>query len=381
MKGSDHLAKRRPNGDGMVRKRKDGRWEGRIIAGHKSNGKPIYKSVLAKTQKELVTKLNRLKESLDGVELTDGGQITLSEWLDIWMEEYKAKTLRPTTFRSYKTIIEYHIKPILGKKNLSRITETDVQKLYNRKKDKNGLAASTVRHIHLVIHQAMQTALRRGMILFDPTAAAVLPKKDVTEKTVLQKHQVDKLLDNLKNDPIWYEFFFTELMTGMRRGEICALKWCDFDSESGTLHIRRSVRYEKGEPVVGETKTSEGSRNIILPESVKNMLAERRKTVQGEWIFPNPFRCGRPVEPQSAYNRLQKALKETGLPHIRFHDLRHTFATMAAANGVDPRTLAGILGHTNASFTLDVYTHITTDMQKNAAKITEDYVADILGGI
>ena len=375
------MAKRRPNGDGMVRKRKDGRWEGRIIAGHKSNGKPIYKSVLAKTQKELVTKLNRLKESLDGVELTDGGQITLSEWLDIWMEEYKAKTLRPTTFRSYKTIIEYHIKPILGKKNLSRITETDVQKLYNRKKDKNGLAASTVRHIHLVIHQAMQTALRRGMILFDPTAAAVLPKKDVTEKTVLQKHQVDKLLDNLKNDPIWYEFFFTELMTGMRRGEICALKWCDFDSESGTLHIRRSVRYEKGEPVVGETKTSEGSRNIILPESVKNMLAERRKTVQGEWIFPNPFRCGRPVEPQSAYNRLQKALKETGLPHIRFHDLRHTFATMAAANGVDPRTLAGILGHTNASFTLDVYTHITTDMQKNAAKITEDYVADILGGI
>ena len=162
--------------------------------------------------------------------------------------------------------------------------------MYNRKKDKNGLAASTVRHIHLVIHQAMQTALRRGMILFDPTAAAVLPKKDVTEKTVLQKHQVDKLLDNLKNDPIWYEFFFTELMTGMRRGEICALKWCDFDSESGTLHIRRSVRYEKGEPVVGETKTSEGSRNIILPESVKNMLAERRKTVQGEWIFPNPFR-------------------------------------------------------------------------------------------
>ena len=381
MEGSDNLAKRRPNGDGMVRKRKDGRWEGRMIAGHKSDGKPVYKSVLAKTQKELISKLNRLKESLDGVELTGEGQTTLSEWLDIWMAEFKSKTLRRSTFGSYETVIEKHIKPTLGKKSLSRITESDVQKLYNGKKEKEGLSSSSVRTIHLILHQAMQTAQRRGMITCDPTSAAVLPKRETTCKTVLQKQQIRVLLDSFKEDPVWCDFFKTELMTGMRRGEICGLKWCDFDNCSGALHVCRTIRYEKGELIVGETKTSEGNRVIMLPDSIKETLVKRRNYVNDEWIFPNPFVRGVPVNPQSAYNRLQRALRETGLPHIRFHDLRHTFATMAAANGVDPRTLAGVLGHTNASFTLDVYTHVTTEMQKNAAKITEDYVADILGGI
>ncbi len=374
------MAKRRPNGDGMVRRRKDGRWEGRIIAGHKSDGKPIYKSIFAKTQKEMTEKLRRLKESLDGVELTDSGQITLAEWLDKWMAEYKMKSIRSSTVRTYQNAAD-HIKPVLGKKSLSRITEADVQRLYNDIKEKYGLASSSVRRVHLILHQAMRVALRRGMILYDPTAAAVLPKIETTEKTVLQKQQIEKLLDNLKSDPIWYDFFYTELMTGMRRGEICGLKWSDFDPETGALAVRRSIVFEKGELVVGDTKTNRGNRVITLPESVKNLLSERKKKVCDEWIFPNPYKHGQPVNPMSAYCRLQKALKETGLPHMRFHDLRHTFATMAASNGVDPRTLAGILGHTNASFTLDVYTHVTTDMQKNASTITENYVTDILGGI
>jgi integrase len=379
VKGCDNLAKRRPNGDGMVRRRKDGRWEGRIIAGHKSDGRPIYKSVLAKTQKELSEKLNELKTAHNGVELTEGGDISLSAWLDKWMSEYKSRTVRPTTYKSYVNLIERHIKPVIGKKKLSRLSETDVQKFYNDKLN-DGLSASSVRAIHMVLHQAVNAALCCGAVLHDPTDGAVLPKREVFEKSVLSKPQTDALLNNLKDDPIWYDFFCTEVMTGMRRGEICALKWEDFDENNGTLHIRRSVHYEHGEPVTGDTKTSEGNRTIVLPATVLEMLIDRKKRIGGEWIFPDPFKAKRPVIPQSAYIRLQKALKEAGLPHIRFHDLRHSFATMAASNGVDPRTLAGVLGHTNASFTLDVYTHVTTDMQKNAAEKIGIYITDVLGG-
>ena len=118
---------------------------------------------------------------------------------------------------------------------------------------------------------------------------------------------------------------------------------------------------------------------MILPRGVVKLLAERRKSSLTEWIFPNPLKPEMPMNPQSAYRRLKKLLGETNLPDVTFHELRHTFATQAASNGIDPRTLASILGHTKASFTLDTYAHITTDMQRNAAGIVGNYITDIFG--
>ena len=125
------MTKRRPNGDGMIRKRTDGRWEGRIVVGHKENGKPIYKAVLAKTQKELIPKLNQLKETYTGVELTENSRMTLGEWLDKWLNEYKTPVLRSSTVHSYRNHIENHIKPHLGDKVITQVTTADVQKMYN----------------------------------------------------------------------------------------------------------------------------------------------------------------------------------------------------------------------------------------------------------
>ena len=118
---------------------------------------------------------------------------------------------------------------------------------------------------------------------------------------------------------------------------------------------------------------------MILPRGVVELLAKRKKSALTEWIFPNPSKPELPMNPQSAYNKLKRLLKQANLPGITFHELRHTFATQAASNGIDPRTLASILGHTKASFTLDTYTHITTDMQKNAAGIVGNYITDIFG--
>ena len=189
-------------------------------------------------------------------------------------------------------------------------------------------------------------------------------------------------MEVIKSDEKWYDFFYTEITTGLRKGEICGLKWEDFDEHSGTLKIRRSVgRLKDGVLPVGETKTETGTREIILPPSTAELLTRRKENIVGIWIFPNLCNPEEPMNPQSAYTHLKILLKRAELPLIRFHDLRHTFATHAIAGGVDAKTLSGILGHTNASFTLDTYTHMTTDMQKNAAKIVGNFMDDIIGGM
>ena len=152
-----------------------------------------------------------------------------------------------------------------------------------------------------------------------------------------------------------------------------------------SLMLCRNATAKKGGGVsIGETKTDTGNRLIYLPESTVKMLKKRKKQALTEWIFPNPYRPEDPLLPNSAYQKLKKILKSAGLPNIRFHDLRHTFATHALTSGVDAKTLSKILGHTNASFTLDTYTHVTSDMQERAANIvgnfTENLFGDIIGG-
>ena len=165
----------------------------------------------------------------------------------------------------------------------------------------------------------------------------------------------------------------------MRRGEICGLKWQDFDDKTGRLHIHRSVSNRKGGGIrVGETKTESGARTILLPPSTAEILKQRKKKSYSEWIFHNPTVPELPMNPSSAYRHLKTLLKNAELPLIRFHDLRHTFATHALNSGVDAKTLSGILGHTNASFTLDTYTHMTTDMHRKASGVVGGFLEEIM---
>ena len=197
---------------------------------------------------------------------------------------------------------------------------------------------------------------------------------------ILTETQLDTFMKAIEKDKLWHDFFYTAVTTGLRRGEICALRWEDFDTKQGTLHVRRTLHKEKGRPyTTGDTKTYAGTRKLVLPPSTAQLLRERKKTALTEWIFPNPIKPEQPTDPGAAYNRLKVLLKQAGLPDIRFHDLRHTFATHALSSGVDAKTLAGILGHTKASFTLDTYTHTTGDMQKRAAEIVGGFLTDYLG--
>ena len=384
------MGKRRPSGDGMVRKREDGRWEGRIVIGHKENGDPIFRYLSAGSQKALVERLNRERNIYQGVDLTEDSRMTLGEWLDRWLEERVAPSVRESTLESYRYHIRHHIKPRLGSKPIGKITADDVQKLYREIQNcgriqedpvwGHALSGSTVRRLHGVFHMAMDAAVRAHLIPKNPTEGVTLPKKETVPKQVLNDAQLERFMKEVQNDPIWHDFFYTELTTGLRQGEICSLMWSDFDEAHGTLSVRRTLHIQKGGRLVtGETKTGTGKRTITLPPSTAGLLAQRKKSSYSQWIFPNPLRPEQPANPNAAYNHLKTLLKRAGLPSIRFHDLRHTFATHALASGVDAKTLSGILGHTQASFTLDTYTHVTGDMQRQAAQVMDAFMTDIFG--
>ncbi len=378
------MAKRRPSGDGMVRKREDGRWEGRIVVGHKDNGDSIFRYVSAKTQKALLEKLHKSIDEYDGAELTEDSRMTLGEWLDIWLKECAEPSVRPSTYKGYLGYAERNIKPYLGSKQISKVTAADVQTLYRKLQREGGvgggaLSPATVRRIHGVLHQALNVAVDRHLIVKNPTDDVTLPKKVTAAKTILNDKQLERFMEAIKADERWHDFFYLEITTGLRRGELCGLMWTDFDAAKGTLTVRRTLHNKEGGGYyVGETKTGAGRRMIKLPPSTVQLLSERKRTSISQWIFPNPIHPEDPIMPNSGYTRMKKLLAEAGLPNMRFHDLRHTFATHALTSGVDAKTLSGILGHTKTSFTLDTYTHVTGDMHRKASGIVGEFMNDFV---
>ena len=373
----------------MVRKREDGRWEGRIVIGHKKNGDPIFRYIYADTQKELTAKLRQNITAYQGVDLTEECRMTLSEWLDRWLEQMTA-VLRPSTLDHYRSDMAHHVKPYLGQEKLTQITASDLRKLYDNLKKQGrvhprpgqscGLSTTTVHGIHTTLHHALKSAVDQLLLPHNPTDHVEPPKVAHKSMTILNEEQLDTFLAAVEQDPVWKDFFYTELTTGLRLGEICGLMWSDFDARKRTLSDKRTIHKEKGGRLVtGDTKTYAGTRTIVLPDSTAELLRGRKKNSYSVWIFPNPLKPEAPINPSTAYRQLKAILTENSLPDLRFHDLRHTFATHALANGVDAKTLSGILGHTKASFTVDTYTHTTTDMHKKAAEIVGGFLTDYLG--
>ena len=381
--------KRRPQGDGTIRKRNDGRWEARIIIGHKNDGSPMYKSAFAKTQKSALKQLHQLLDLYRDVDLTEECRMTLGEWMDKWLDEYMIFAIRESTLDSYRGMVNNQVKPFIGNKQLASLTTADIQKFYNKIKKEGRvrehpvhgktLADSMVRSVHMMLHEALDLAVKERLLAKNPTNGTTIPKCNYPEKQILVDNQLETFLEAIRGQEYWCDFFYVEVMTGLRRGEICGLKWQDIDFEENKLRVKRSVSVKRGGGVnIGETKTETGVRCIEMPPSVADLLKNRKQSAITEWVFPAFLNPEQPIHPQAAYRKLKVILKNAELPMIRFHDLRHTFATHATQGGVDPKTLAGILGHTNASFTLDTYTHVTSDMQKSASAIVGNMMKNIM---
>ncbi|MCM1233990.1 MAG: site-specific integrase [Ruminococcus flavefaciens] len=193
-----------------------------------------------------------------------------------------------------------------------------------RQDGQGGLSSGTVHGIHVVFHGALRAAQEADLIIENPTEKVSPPKPSVPSKKILNEEQLGIFMETIEADEIWHDFFYTELTTGLRRGELCGLKWQDFDEVSGTLKVCRTVHQEKGGVLTAwDTKTEAGRRTIILPPSTVELLRKRKEIALTEWIFPNPLKPEEPMNPGTAYDRMKALLKQAKLPSIRFHGLRH----------------------------------------------------------
>ncbi|EOS64310.1 site-specific integrase [Oscillibacter sp. 1-3] len=379
------MAKRRANGEGSIRKRKDGRWEGRYTAGRDPvTGRTIYKNVLGKTQAEVKAKLKSAIEK-SGVQSLRTERYTVGQWLDTWMENYAKLQVRPSSYKTYQGFIDNHIKPTLGDISLEKLTSMDLQRLYkhllesgrvecteSRSKPK-GLSVKTVRNINQMISTALNCAVEQRLISSNPTKGCVLPKLERKEMKILPPESLGTFFEEARRSGV-FELYYVDLATGLRRGELLGLKWSDIDLDKGIIYVRRQILRQNGEVVEAPLKTKNSYRSIAIGADAIKVLKGMEQ--RDEYVFPSPY--GGPMSPDSVLHMLQRVLKRAGLERIRFHDLRHTFSVLALQNGVDVKTLSAMLGHYSAGFTLDTYAHVTTSMQKQAANTVGNFLSDTL---
>lgn len=354
---------KRPTG---VRQRPDGTWEARLEVG-RQGGRRVQKSYYGRTMEEAVEKRDRARAlALDGM-LPPSSRLTVGEWLDRWLR-HKAPNLRRKSLQGYELNIRLHLKPHLGAVRLEKLTPLHVQALYDELLAQ-GLSRRSVEYVHAVLHGALAHAVRLGLLVHNPADRVVVPRPGRREMRALGPEEAQRLVDALAGDRL-QPLFLLALLTGMRQEEILGLKWEDVDLEGGVLAVRRTLQWARGGRIVwGEPKSETSRRTLPLPPSLVQALRHHRTRQEWERRRAGPAwqehgvvftrEDGRPLRPEFVYRYLQRTLAAAGLPRVRFHDLRHTFATLAASEaGADSKRIAHLLGHSTTRLTDDLYRHV-----------------------
>ena len=330
------MPKRRANGEGNIRKRKDGRWEGRYTVGHDpETGKAIIKNVLGKTQAEVKEKLKKAIEENVGIDYGKAKTYTVGSWLEVWMENYAKIKLRPSTYKTSQGFLKNHIKPQIGSIPLADLTSLGLQRFYKHlldggrvdrieaKKKPKGLAPKTVRNIHQMIGSAYNLAIEQKLVTRNPAQGCALPKVEHKEMKTLTADQLSAFFREARDSGV-FALYYIDLTTGLRRGELLGLKWLDIDLEKGDLRVQRQIGRIDGKIIEMPLKTKNAYRTLPLSADAINVLMQqRRKTGNSEWVFLSP--TGGPMSPDSVLHMLHRILKRAGLPKVRFHDLRHPY--------------------------------------------------------
>ena len=369
------MAKKRANGEGSIRKKPNGRWEGRYTQGiDPSTGRAIQKSVSARTQAECKEKLAKAIRDNRGIPVNHNEDYTVAEWCRLWFETYSKPVIRPNTAKTYENMIENHIVPAIGGIKLKRLTAIQIQKMYNDSKTKGrvqrfekkidtALSGSTVRRIHMVLSSALKQAVKERIIPYNPCNNCRIPPKEKKEMAIIPPEKLGVYLSEAEKYGV-LPMFFLELSSGLRRGELLALRWDDLNVRDRILSVSKQVTRIDGELVITEPKTKNSVRKVALSQqAVALLVREHEQHPDNPILFPSP-RTGGYWSPDAVSRINRKLLAKAGIEErVRFHDLRHTFATMALSSGVDVKTLSSMLGHYSAGFTLDTYTHITNDIK------------------
>ncbi len=368
---------KRANGEGSIHRRADGRWCASI-----SIGRGRRKHFLAKTREQVSRKLTAaLKTRDDGLPVIVERQ-TVGQFMQSWLKAVRP-SLRERTWVRYEQYVRLHIAPALGKLTLARLTPQHLQRLYAERLEA-GLSATTVHHLHAVLHKALDQAVKWNLVarnvadLVDPPR---MPRHDIS---TLSPEQARLLLEAAVGDRL-HALYVLALTTGMREGEILGLRWRDVDVERGAVEVRGSLQRLPSGLVIAAPKTNR-SRRVGLTDAATTALrqhrarqAEERLRLGGTWqnaldlVFVDA--AGMPIDATKFLrNSFAPLLRKAGLPPMRFHDLRHTAATLLLGKGVHPKIVAEMLGHSQIGITLDLYSHVTPTMQREATQAMEAIV-------
>jgi integrase len=373
---------KRANGEGSVYRRADGKWVGSVSIQVPNKGlkrKVFYGKSKTEVREKVLAALNEKQKGT----LIVAEQQTLQAYLEQWLENSVKLTIRPRSYERYAEIVRLHIVPILGKMKLQALAPQHVQML-QAQKTQEGLSSTTVAAIHGVLHKALKDAVKLGLVARNVCDAIPPPRKHHKEISPLTVDQVRKLLEAAKGHP-QEALFVLALATGMRRGELLGLKWQDINFTTGMLYVRRTLSRlptqmgrERGDLYIeAEPKTKNSRRSIALARFALEALEQHRKRQEemkdqagGYWKDNDYVFCdeyGQHLDPgYGALVQLKLLLKKARLPDIRFHDLRHSAATLLLSMGVHPKIVQEMLGHSEISMTMDIYSHVLPTMQREA---------------
>lgn len=377
---------RRGNGEGSIVERSDGRWQGCITIGtNPENGNPKKAYYYGKSQKEVQDKILEARGKIATGTFSEPSKLTLGEWLKTWLNDYMKASIRPTTWASYETQVSKHIIPAIGGEKLQGLQTRHLQNLYNKKmqggradKKEGGLSPRSVRYIHCVLYAALDQAVKENLIHINPANAVKLPKMEQEEVQAMDTKGVTEFLQEAKKTKHYAAYYLT-LSTGLRRGELMALKWSNVDLQAGTITVKQNLVRTKEGLKFQEPKTKNSKRVIGIDEdTVKELKSHKAKQAAAILEMGKAYKkndlvfChddGTPMDPRGFsrhFERIIERLQKKGFTRITFHGLRHTFATLSRQEGVDLKVISETLGHYDPAFTMKVYQHVTPQMKKEA---------------
>ena len=375
------MAKKRGNNEGSIYKRNNGTWRAMVTI----QGRRL--TYTAKTKGEGQNWIRGVLEEIDNGLTYDNTQVSLEEFMEEWLVSIES-SLRYNTFKQYCQITRQHILPVLGKIQLRELKPEHIQQLYNLMV-KKGFGLRTVQLVHSVIHRALVHAVKLGSIPRNPDDATTPPKPKTKEMQFLDENQVQQLLITARSrNDRFFALYHLAIATGMRQGELLGLKWSDLDLEQGMLQVQRQLTKKKGGGFELTTpKTKAGIRRIDLGENTLRILREHHqqqfiqmrmageKWQENDLIFPTEI--GTASDRDNLRKDFNRLLKEANLPAIRFHDLRHTGASLLLNNGIPVIVVSRRLGHARPSITLDVYGHLIPEKQKEVTILMDQLLTPI----
>ena len=384
------MAKKRGQNEGSIRKRPDGSWEARVTVGTSPNGKPKRKSLYGKTRQEVAANMADLINNIQKGTITNPTEMTVGEWFDDYMAEYKRPSVKPTTYINYRAKVDKHIKPAIGACKIRLLRRDMVQRFINDLSD-NGLAPATVVAIHKLLHSALELAVNDGFIAKNVAEQVKLPKLSKPHIEVLTREQQDLFVETAKNTYLGNVFIF-DLCTGMRLGELLGLKWEDIDFEGNQLHVRRTINVVKelDNPQskwyldFGTPKTRASERSIPLHGTairlLKDVSAQQKIYMEkfGAAYEDNGLvfctQQGKPLDPRNMRRTFASICSKANISGLHIHCLRHSFATRGLEKGVNLSVMQKYLGHASIKETADTYTHVLNDMKLCEIRKLEDVV-------